>query len=558
MRAPVKATPRPRGSRIVVGLLLLAFVTVCGCARVPKPDAHPPPTAMDLPRKVAVLPFENHTANPEAGTVLRRMFFNFFSSLNYADMEPAAVDATLEAGRLLKATEADGPLPLERLGQLLGVDAVVVGEALALGQTYALVYANQQAGLRARMLRCSTGQLIWEMEHTVTLHEGDLPLSLPGLAAAIVKTAFNYQQSNTLRAASELCMQMTASIPNPPAEAEFPPPIQTLVHNGAAGLLAPGDELRVVMIGGKKQLASLSLPPLLQEVPMEEKEPGVYVTSYRIQPQDRLARGQLTGYLRSPSGSSRQWVDTLGPIRVGRPTTLPPAISADTVLSADRSPYLVEDALVVMSGVTLTIEPGVVVWFRSLGMVVRGTLQARGTAEHPVVFGGLKAKGWKGVFIEGGEGENLLRHCRISGAEFGIRSARARLVVEACRFQENTWGVVGEGGRIDISGSLVRSSVKTGIAARQSRLAVKGSVVTENAAGGFLLEGSPAIIEGNNILNNGGWGIKAVGALTEVLAGNNWWGHVEPDLSEMVRGAVQTAPLLPAPVRTGAAALTTN
>ena len=173
-----------------------------------------------------------------------------FSSLNYADMEPAAVDATLEAGRLVWTAETDGPLPLERLGQLLGVDAVVVGEALALGQTYALVYANQQAGLRVRMLRCSTGQVIWEMEHTVTLHEGDLPLSLPGLAAAIVKTAFNYQQSNTLRAASELCMQMTASIPNPTAEAESPPPIQTLVHNGAAGLLAPGDELRVVMIGG--------------------------------------------------------------------------------------------------------------------------------------------------------------------------------------------------------------------------------------------------------------------------------------------------------------------
>ena len=252
---------------------------------------------------------------------------------------------------------AGGSLPLERLGQLLGVDAVVVGEALALGQTYALVYANQQAALRTRMVRCSTGQVIWEMEHTVTLHEGDLPLSLPGLAAAIVKTAFNFQQSNTMRAASELCMQMVACIPNPPAEAEIPPQIQTLVHNGA-GLLSPGDELRVVMIGEKNQKASLSLPPLLLEAPMEEKEPGVYVASYRIQPQDRLAEGQLTGYLRSPSGSTRQWVDTLGPIRVGRPTALPAAISADTVLAADRSPYLVEDALVVMPGVTLTIDPG--------------------------------------------------------------------------------------------------------------------------------------------------------------------------------------------------------
>ena len=167
------------------------------------------------------------------------MFFNFFSALNYADMAPAVVDADLEASRIVKTTAAGGSLPLERLGQLLGVDAVVVGEALPLGQTYALVYANQQAGLRARMLRCSTGQVIWEMEHTVTMHEGDLPLSLPSLAAAIVKTAFNFQQSNTMRAASELCMQMTASIRNPPAETEIPPQIQTLVHNGAAGLLAP-------------------------------------------------------------------------------------------------------------------------------------------------------------------------------------------------------------------------------------------------------------------------------------------------------------------------------
>lgn len=554
----MKAALRPPGSRIAFGWLLLALVAFCACTRVTKPAVNAPLSAMDLPRKVAVLPFENRTANPDAATVLRRMFFNFFSSLNYADVEPAAVDATLEAGRMAEDPAAVGSLPLERLGQLLGVDAVVVGEALALGQTYALVYANQQAGLRTRMLRCSTGQVIWEMEHTVTLHKGDLPLSLPGLAAAIVKTAFNYQQSNTMQAASELCMQMVESIPNPPAGAEIPPPIQTLVHNGAAGLLAPGDELRVVMIGGKKQKASLSLPPLLHEAPMEEKEPGVYVASYRIQPQDRLAEGQLTGYLRSPSGSSRQWVDTLGPIRVGRPMVLPSSISADTVLAADRSPYLVEEALVVMPGVTLTIDPGVVVWFRSLGLVVRGTLQACGTAEQPVVFSSLKAKGWKGIFIDGSEGENFLRHCRISGAEFGIRSARARLVIEDCRLQENTWGVVGEEGQIDINGSLVRASAKTGIAARNSRLAVKGSVVTENAAGGFLLEGSPSIIEGNNIVNNGGWGIKTVGAPTEVLAANNWWGKVAPDLLEMVRGTVQTHPLLPAPINAGFASHTTK
>jgi hypothetical protein len=41
-----------------------------------------------LPHKVAILPFANHTSNPVAATVVRKMFYNFFSSLNYLDLEP--------------------------------------------------------------------------------------------------------------------------------------------------------------------------------------------------------------------------------------------------------------------------------------------------------------------------------------------------------------------------------------------------------------------------------------------------------------------------------------
>lgn len=553
----MKATPRRRGNLIAAGFVLLTLVPLYGCSPGSKPPVASQPAEIDLPRKVAVLPFVNRTSNPEAAAVLRRMFYNFFSSLNYTDIEPAVVDASLEASRMFE-TAATGEVPLGRLGQLLGADAVVTGEVLSLGRTYALVYANQQAGLRARMIHCSTGRVIWEMEHTVTLHDADLPMSLPGIAAAILKTAINYQQSNTLRAASELCMQMTASIPNPPAAAEIPPQIQVLVHNGAAGLLSPGDELRVVMVGDPKQKASLSLPPLLHEVPMEEKEPGVYVCSYRIQPQDRLAEGRLAGYLRSPSGSCRQWVDTLGPIRAGAPTVLPAAISADTVLAADRSPYLVEDALVVMPGATLTLEPGAVVWFRSLGLVVRGTIQARGTSENPVILSGLRVKGWKGIFLDGSGGQNTFRHCRVSGAEFGIRSARSRLTVEDCRFQENTWGLVAEDGQIDITGSLVRASAKTGIAAHNSRLSVRGSVITENASGGLLLEGSPASIEGNNIVNNGGWGIKTIGSPAKIKAGHNWWGKPNPDLSEIIKGPVSIHPPLPAPISLKSSATSTD
>jgi len=51
---------------------------------------------IQLPLKVAILPFANHTSNPEAAIIVRKMFYNFFSSLNYLDLEPSFVDGKLK------------------------------------------------------------------------------------------------------------------------------------------------------------------------------------------------------------------------------------------------------------------------------------------------------------------------------------------------------------------------------------------------------------------------------------------------------------------------------
>ncbi len=252
----------------------------------------------------------------------------------------------------------------QKLGQLLGVDAVIYGEVLSLGKLYALVYSDNQAGLRARMVRCDSGQVLWELTHTVHLEEGELPLSPIGLAAAVFKTALSHHQATHMEAASELCMQMTATIPNPSAVSEPPPIIQALVHNGTGKLLRPGDYLKVAMIGEKNQIASWSMPPLIEGLPMKEKRPGVYIGAYRIKSRDRLPHGRLVGYLRARSGVGSQWMDTLGPIKIGNPTLLPAVISRDYVLNIEESPYLVNDALVVKSGVKLTINAGTVIWFQ--------------------------------------------------------------------------------------------------------------------------------------------------------------------------------------------------
>jgi hypothetical protein len=531
----------------IVGFFIAAGMSACSIPGISKPLAPDVLEESLLPHRVAILPFANRTSNPEAGILVRKMFYNFFSSLNYRDQEPYLVDKKLKQKNLYQKVVAGEHVSPQKLGQFLGVDAVIYGEVLSLGKIYALVYSENNAGLRARMVQSDTGQIIWELEHSIHLREGDVPLSLTGLAATLVKTAISHQQATHMKAASELCMEMVATIPDPPALTEPPPKIQALVHNGAGKLLRPGDYLKVVMIGDKGQSAVWSIPSLVDDLPMKEKEPGVYIGDYRVRPQDRLPHGRLVGYLISETGVRSQWVDTLGPVKIGQPTVLPPVISEDTLLTVDKSPYLVEEALLVMPNVKLTINPGTVVWFHKLGLIVKGELQILGMKENPVRLGSLRTSKWKGIFFDQSLTENKIYYSKISDAEFGLRASNSNLSIQNCLFQENTWAIVLEEGSAQIHDSLIRTSQKIGIAARKSHLVVQGSTVTENNSGGVLLEESQAQIEQNNISNNGVWQLKVLGNRGKIQAGNNWWGKENPDPAGII-GSVKIKPVLKKPV----------
>ena len=475
------------------------------------------------------------------------MFYNFFSSLNYRDLEPFVIDDNLRINHLYARITAGEYIAPQKLGQLLGVDAVIYGEVLSLGKIYALVYSDNQAGLKARMIRCDSGQVLWQLEHTVHLEEGELPTSPIGLAAAVFKTALNHHQATHIKAAAELCMQMVETIPNPPAISEPPPKILALVHNGAGKLLQPEEYLKVVMIGEEDQIASWSIPPLIESLPMREKQPGVYIGAYRIKARDRLAHGRLVGYLRAKSGVGSQWIDTLGPVKIGKPTLLPAVISNDYVLNIEKSPYLVNNALVVKPDAKLTINAGTVIWFNGLGMIVKGELKILGTRDDPVRLSSLNMTSWKGIILDSNHTENIISFCTISNAEFGFRASHSKVFIQNSRFQDNVWGLVMEECRAEIVGSLIRTSMKSGVAAHKTQLLIRDSVITENRSGGILLENSQVQITQNNIMNNGGWEIKVLDGNSRVQAANNWWGE-ETHAGEKLIGPVVIQPALNAPI----------
>ena len=532
---------------VMLGLFIITGSTSC-MLRMLQPA--PIPAVLEknqLPTKIAILPFANKTANPEAGSLVRKMFYNFFSSLNYRDLEPYVIDDNLKINHLYTGITGGENISPQKLGQLLGVDAVIYGEVLSLGKMYALVYSDNQAGLRARLIRCDSGQVLWKLKHTVHLEEGELPITPFGLATVVFKTALNHHQATHTKAAAELCMQMVATIPNPPAVSVPPPKIQALVHSGAGKLLRPGEYLKVVMIGEENQIASWSIPPLIENLPLKEKRPGVYIGAYRIKNRDRLPHGRLVGYLRAKSGVGSQWMDTLGPVKIGKPTLLPAVISTDYVLNIEKSPYLVNDALVVKSNAKLTINAGTVIWFNSLGMIVKGELQILGTRDDPVRLSSLNMTSWKGIILDNSHTENKISYCTISNAEFGFRASHSNISIQNSRFQDNVWGIVMEECKAELLSSLIRTSIKSGVAVRKTQLLIKDSVITENSSGGILLENSQVQITQNNILNNGGWEIKVLDGNSRVQAAKNWWGNKNA-IDKKIIGPVAIQPALREPI----------
>jgi len=533
---------------LLSSLVLAASMVLPCCAHLPsKPPQATTFEASRLPTRVAILPFVNQTSSPEAGTALRKMFYNFFSSLNYHDLEPVLVDNTLKKKSLYDSIRSQDPVSMQRLGQVLGVDALITAEVLHYGKLYALVYAETSVHLRATMTDCVTGKTIWEVDHESRSREGDVPLSLTGVAGALIKTAVSYKQASLMHTAAKLCMDVVQTIPNPETMTAAPPEITYLVHNGGHQLIRPGQRLKVVMAGDPDMSATWDISPLTSDLAMREPEPGIYVGTYTVAPEDRLSFGRIVGHLANKEGTVSHWVDILGPVALGEPTALRPPLSGITVLTRAKSPYVADSPLIVPPEATLSIEPGSVIWFKGSGLGVQGTLHIRGTEDDPVRVSGLGSAAWKGIILENDKKKSTISHCRVSGAQFGLRGYGADVELDHCLFTDNTWNLILERSACDMSRCLVRSAQRTGVSIRDSEVMITQSMIVDNRQGGLLVNSTRLNLAQSSLFNNGGWDLKVEDEdRSQIQAAKNWWGSAEPDKLR-VQGDLELQPVLGSP-----------
>ncbi|NPD84562.1 T9SS type A sorting domain-containing protein [Lentimicrobium sp. L6] len=103
---------------------------------------------------------------------------------------------------------------------------------------------------------------------------------------------------------------------------------------------------------------------------------------------------------------------------------LPLEITENTSLSIDCSPYLASGDLNIMPNISLSIDPGVEIWFpENAGMRVQGDLQVNGSESQPVIFKANQEYGadsWNILLFDNASSPSHLTHLEIRDASTGL------------------------------------------------------------------------------------------------------------------------------------------
>lgn len=149
------------GAGVVIALLLLA----AGCSHAVTQYVHPNADLAAL-KSVAVLPFENLSADRTAGDKVQKIFASeLLASGAFNVVEPGLVAKTLKANRI-ESTEALGPAELKKLGEDLKADAVFLGSVVDFSETRSGTTPTPDVTIQLRLVECQSGATVWSASRT--------------------------------------------------------------------------------------------------------------------------------------------------------------------------------------------------------------------------------------------------------------------------------------------------------------------------------------------------------------------------------------------------------
>jgi hypothetical protein len=160
------------------------------------------------------MPFDNLTTDEEMGSLVRKGFYNHFSSKNYRDIELSTVDRVL--GSIQKTQSgAWRDVPPESLGKYLHADFVIYGKVKDYEKIFLGIYSQLVLTVEVEMVECRNGKGVWWKTQTKRSHEGGIPIEIWSLLSATARSGLHLQREKTLDLIEELSREMVAEIPEP-------------------------------------------------------------------------------------------------------------------------------------------------------------------------------------------------------------------------------------------------------------------------------------------------------------------------------------------------------
>lgn len=325
--------------RAVFGAAALVIALGAGCARVqevsplriPFVDVKPEAKVSqrltaEPPHAVAVLPFGSlskpASKKIDGRAILRNTFYSYFKLLPFQSMDIRDVDQVLSNNSLTDIAQINGT-SAEKLGALLGVDAVIYGDIKSALNFTGGVYSLTELNGTLKMVDVKSGEVLWQCKHFEKAIGGIISTDSSELVSIIESQIENAKTSLAYtRCADTFTMKVLQTMPKITAVAPVLPQIEK-VETRPAGkrLFTLFDTIEIVMTGEKGLPAFFDIGALKENMPMTEVQPGVYRGTHLI------SRGDIA--------RDAGVVGKLGVAELGRQSVLP---AAEPITIAARPP----------------------------------------------------------------------------------------------------------------------------------------------------------------------------------------------------------------------------
>lgn len=277
----------------------------------------------ELPKTVAVIPFENKTEEVGIANQVRKTFYNHFSSKPYSDIELNIVDEKIvQLERKTGKNILD--LPPKDICEALGCDGLIYGRVTDYKKVYAGVYSQLGVEAEIWLINTKTGKEVFRIKDSVRYHEGGVPLSPLSAIMTAVSTALNLREIQQIRMVNELCHKFNERIPSPSGIIEQRPVIKEVLTNAKESPFGKGKTIQVGAEGDKGMVATFDIGNFKKAIPMKEKQPGIYIGEYVVMPGDNINEAPIIVSLKKPLGYETQWIDVTGFVTID--TTPPPQV----------------------------------------------------------------------------------------------------------------------------------------------------------------------------------------------------------------------------------------